>query len=90
MAIGFRTAAAGCFTSTRVACIVSVQPDHLTVDNGRHARALRRHRGCCRAASRDTVSRPLQEWADGSAMIGEEIVTRPSPRIRRRFSECNE
>ena len=85
---GVPTAAAGVLHLSiegRLYEIVSVQPDHLTVDAG------------------DTLVRPgdtavlfgggsdgeptLQEWADGLGTIGEEIVTRLSPRIRRRFFE---
>jgi alanine racemase len=65
--------------------IVSVQLDRLTVDT---ADALVRPGDTAVLFGSGADGEPtLQEWADELGTIGEEIVTRLSPRIRRRFLE---
>lgn len=65
--------------------IVSVQLDRLTVDT---SEALVRPGDTIVLFGSGADGEPtLQEWADELGTIGEEIVTRLSPRIRRRFVE---
>lgn len=65
--------------------IVSVQLDRLSVDTGE---ALVKPGDTAVLFGSGADGEPtLQEWADELGTIGEEIVTRLSPRIRRRFFE---
>ena len=65
--------------------VVSVQLDRLTVDTGDSPIQLG---DTAVLFGSGTAAEPtLQEWADQLGTIGEEIVTRLSPRIRRRFLE---
>ena len=65
--------------------VVSVQLDVLTVDTGK---TIVRTGDTAILFGSGTDGEPtLQEWADALGTIGEEIVTRLSPRIRRRFLE---
>lgn len=65
--------------------VVSVQLDQLTVDTGK---AIVREGDTAVLFGSGTDGEPtVQEWADKLGTIGEELVTRLSPRIRRRFLE---
>ena len=65
--------------------VISVQLDRLTVNTG--GSLIRSGDTAVLFGSGVDGEPTLQEWADQLGTIGEEIVTRLSPRIRRRFLE---